>query len=74
MDKSIKLEEGQIYEGTISLSGNDGLKRRWIVVSPFGKTHIHSIDDPTDLHCWPASLVQEGVHNGRMKLVETIRF
>lgn len=65
----MELEEGQIYEGTLSISGGDGPFRRWLVVSPFGKTHIHCIDDPLDLHCWPASLVEPGIESGRLRYV-----
>jgi len=67
----MQLQEGQIYAGTLSISGGDGPFRRWIVVAPFGKTHIHSIDDPLDLHCWPASLVEPGVESGRLQYVDT---
>lgn len=65
----MELEEGQIYEGTLSISGSDGPFRRWLVVSPFGKTHIHCVDDPLDLHCWPASLVEPGIESGRLHYV-----
>lgn len=66
----MQLEEGQIYEGGISLSGDDGPFRRWLVVAPFGKSHIHSIDDPLDLHCWPVTLVEWGVESGRLSYVD----
>lgn len=65
----MQLEEGQIYEGGISLSGGDGPYRRWLVVAPFGKTHIHSIDEPLELHCWPATLVEWGIESGRLTYV-----
>lgn len=65
----MELEEGQIYEGTLSISGGDGPFRRWLVVSPFGKTHIHCIDDPLDLHCWPAGLVEPAIESGRLRYV-----
>lgn len=65
----MELEEGQIYEGTLSISGGDGPHRRWLVVSPFGKTHIHCVDDPLDLHCWPASLIEPGIESGRLRYV-----
>lgn len=65
----MELEEGQIYEGNLSISGGDGPFRRWLVVSPFGKTHIHCIDDPLDLHCWPASLVPPALVAGRLRYV-----
>ena len=65
----MELEEGQIYEGNLSISGGDGPFRRWLVVSPFGKTHIHCIDDPLDLHCWPASLVSPALADGRLRYV-----
>lgn len=61
------LQEGQVYEGGISLSGGDGPFHRWIVVSPFGKTHIHSIDDPLNQHCWPATLIVQGIRSGRLR-------
>ncbi|MBI5042190.1 MAG: hypothetical protein HZB57_13595 [Gammaproteobacteria bacterium] len=66
----MQLEEGQVYEGGISLSGGDGPFRRWLVVSPFGKTHIHCVDDPLALHCWPATLVQSGIESGRLRYVD----
>jgi hypothetical protein len=69
----MELEEGQIYEGSLSISGGDGPFRRWLVVSPFGKTHIHCIDDPLDLHCWPASLIEPGIESGRLRYVGTDR-
>ena len=62
----MQLEEGQIYEGGISLSGGDGPFRRWLVVAPFGKTHIHSVDEPLELHCWPVTLVEWGIESGRL--------
>ena len=65
----MQLEEGQIYEGGISISGGDGPFRRWMVVSPFGKTHIHSVDDPLELHCWPVTLVESGIESGRLRYV-----
>ena len=46
----MEFSEGQIYTGNISMSGgNHGPTRSWIVVSPFNKTHIHSIDEPLSL-------------------------
>lgn len=67
----MQLEEGQIYEGGISISGGDGPLRRWLVVAPFGKTHIHTIDAPLDLHCWPVTLVESGIESGRLRYVGT---
>jgi hypothetical protein len=69
----MKFREGQIFKGNITLSGgNDGPTRKWIVVSPFNKTHIHSIDDPLDLHCWPLFSAQKGIEGGYLKLIETV--
>lgn len=65
----MELEEGQIYEGNLSISGGDGPFRRWLVVAPFGKIHIHCVDDPLDLHCWPASLLEPGIDSGRLRYV-----
>jgi len=68
----MKFREGQIFKGNITLSGgNDGPTRSWIVVSPFNKTHIHSIDDPLDLHCWPLFSAQKGIEEGYLELIET---
>lgn len=63
------LEEGQIYEGSVSLMGEEGPLRNWLVIAPFGKLHIHSIDDPLELHCWPAATLEMGVEAGRVRLV-----
>jgi len=41
------------------------------VVSPFNKTHIYSIDDPLDLHCWPLFSAQKGIEGGYLKLLST---
>jgi hypothetical protein len=65
----MSLLEGQIYEGEVSLMGDAGPLRRWLVVAPFGKIHIHSIDDPLDLHCWPAATMELGLASGRVRLV-----
>lgn len=65
-----RLKEGQVYEGQVSLSGGEGPQRRWLVVAPFGKAHIHSIDDPAELHCWPLSVIHHGLAQGRMAYVE----
>ena len=68
----MKFTEGQIFKGNISLSGgDDGPTRSWIVVSPFNKTHIHSIDDPLDLHCWPLFSAEKGIEGGYLKLIKT---
>lgn len=65
----MNLREGQIYVGHVSLMGEEGPTRKWLVIAPFGKTHIHSIDDPLDLHCWPAITILRGLENDRVKLV-----
>ena len=65
----MELGEGQIYQGKVALSGADGPMRRWIVVAPFGKIHAHSIDNPINLHCLPASVIQLGCRQGRLQLV-----
>lgn len=68
----MEFTEGQIYRGNISLSGgNDGPTQSWIIISPFEKIHIHSIDDPLDLHCWPLFPAQKGLEGGYLKLIET---
>jgi hypothetical protein len=71
-EADMKFREGQIFKGNITLSGgNNGPTRTWIVVSPFNKTHIHSIDDPLDLHCWPLFSAQKGIEGGYLELIET---
>jgi hypothetical protein len=65
----MNLLEGEIYEGEMSLMGEEGPLRRWLVVAPFGKLHIHSIDDPLELHCWPATTIELGLESGRVRLV-----
>jgi hypothetical protein len=65
----MNLLEGEIYEGELSLMGDEGPLRRWLVVAPFGKLHIHSIDDPLELHCWPATTIELGLDSGRARLV-----
>lgn len=64
------LEEGQIYEGRVSLMGEEGPLRHWLVIAPFGKLHIHSVDDPLELHCWPAATLQLGDAAQRVRLVD----
>lgn len=63
------LEEGQIYQGSVSLMGEEGPLRHWLVIAPFGKLHIHSIDDPLELHCWPAATLEMGMASERVRLV-----
>ncbi|MCG6937380.1 MAG: hypothetical protein LJE83_04315 [Gammaproteobacteria bacterium] len=64
--------EGQIFKGNITISGNnDGPTNSWIVISPFNKIHIHSIDDPLDLHCWPLDAARKGLEGGYLKLIST---
>lgn len=65
----MELQEGQVFEGAISISGGVGPLRRWIVVAPSGKTHIHSIDNPVELHCWPLHAALTGLENGNLKRI-----
>jgi hypothetical protein len=66
----MELQEGEVYEGRISLTGGEGPLHRWLVIAPFGKTHIHSIDDPLDTHCWPASALINGLKEHRARRVD----
>ncbi len=67
----MELEEGQLLRGTVSISGgDDGPCATWIVVAPHGKYHIHSIDNPLDLHCWPVYSAVHGLESGSMELLE----
>lgn len=63
------FEEGAIYEGNISLSGDIGPRGRWIVVAPHGKFHLHSIDNPDKLRCWPIHPAIKGIEQGTLELV-----
>jgi hypothetical protein len=45
---------------------------RWIVVSPGGKLHAHSLADPLDLHCMPTGILQQSLGLGRLELVQTL--
>lgn len=65
------LEEGQIYQGNVSLSGGEGPERRWIVVTPDGKLHAHSIDNPLEMHCLTVDAMRRGIENGRLHLAGT---
>ncbi len=65
------VSEGQIYEGAVSLSGENGPYHRWMVIAPFGRTHALSIDNPFDLHCLPLHPLQCGLESGRLRYVES---
>jgi hypothetical protein len=66
------FKEGQIYRGDITLSGEgEGKTRDWIIISPFNKIHMHSINNPLKLHCWPLFAAQKGLDAGRLELIET---
>ena len=65
----MQLEEGQLYAGGVSLTGDDGPYHDWIVVSPFGRMHLHSIDDPLLLHCLPLNAAHRSLAAGGMRLV-----
>ena len=67
----MRLEEGQIYEGPVAALGAEGPVQRWIIVSPFGKTHGHSIGDPMELHCMPLGIAQRAIEDGRLVLIGT---
>lgn len=68
----MEFSEGQIYKGNITISGGDhGPTKSWIVISPFNKTHIQSIDDPIDQHCWPLDAARKGIEGEYLKLVDT---
>jgi len=60
------FREGEIYEGTFSITGSDGPPRRWIVVAPWGKHHIHSME-PERFRCWPLNPLVEAIAAGRAR-------
>ncbi len=66
----MELQPGSIYEGSIGSFGHEGALSRWIVISPFGKTHCHSIDDPFQLHCMPLAIACKAVEEGSLTLLE----
>ncbi len=65
------VSEGQIYEGTVSISGESGPYHRWMVIAPFGRVHALSIDNPFDPHCLPLHPLQRGLESGRLRYVES---
>jgi hypothetical protein len=69
----MRFEEGQVYEGDVSISGATGPRHRWLVVAPFGRVHFHSIDDPLDLHCLTLDAAAQGVAAGALQLVDSER-
>lgn len=68
----MQIAESQVYEGEVSAMGGDGPTMHWIVVSPFGKTHAHSIDDPQDLHCMPLGILQKCIDDQRLAHTDTL--
>lgn len=65
------IVEGQIYEGPVSALGSEGPPMRWIVVSPFGKRHAHSLGDPLELHCMPLGILLQNIELGALTLVDS---
>lgn len=66
----MEILEGQIFEGFVSAMGTEGPRMRWIVVSPHGKTHAHSLGDPLELHCMPLGIMAQAIEHGRLALVD----
>jgi len=68
----MEFKEGQVYKGNITISGGGhGPTRNWIIISPFNKSHLMSIDDPLDLHCRPIDAAIKGIAGEYLKLVYT---
>jgi hypothetical protein len=67
--RQVDIQEGHVYEGYVSALGGEGPLARWIVVSPFGKRHAHSIGDPLALHCMPFGILQQQVECGSLIFV-----
>ena len=65
----MQFREGEIYEGGISITGGEGPNRRWIVVAPFGKHYMQSVDAPGDIRCRPLHAAERGLSEGRLVLV-----
>lgn len=65
----MRFREGEIYEGGISITGGEGPRRRWIVVAPFGKHYLQSVDTPGDIRCRPLHAATRGLAEGRLALV-----
>ncbi|GAB6041804.1 hypothetical protein [Endothiovibrio diazotrophicus] len=65
----MQFTEGEIYQGGISITGGEGTDRRWIVVAPFGKRHLQSIDAPTEIHYRPLHAAERGLREGRLERI-----
>jgi hypothetical protein len=63
------IEEAQILAGEVAAYGGIGPQQRWIVAAPFGKTHVRSIDDPTELQVMPLSIARTALADGRLRLL-----
>jgi hypothetical protein len=64
-----EIREGQVWEGEVAALGGVGPSMRWLVISPHGKLHAHSLENPLDLHCMPLGIMQQAVSAGRLTLV-----
>ena len=61
------LRPGDIYQGAITAFGHPGPLTHWIVVDPFGRTHLHSFDDPYHLHCMPLTIARQAMKDGTLQ-------
>jgi hypothetical protein len=68
---TVEILEGDVYEGCISALGGTGPLTRWIIVSPHGKRHAHSITDPLELHCMPFGILLQAIDRGELAFVES---
>ena len=62
----MEFREGEIFDGGLSITGGEGARRRWIVVAPFGKCHLQSIDVPSDIRHRPLHAAERGLHEGHL--------
>jgi len=67
----MRISEGQIFEGAVTALGAEGPNMRWLVISPQGKIHAHSLGDPLDLHCMPIGILEQSLAQGKLSYVET---
>ena len=67
----MRVSEGQIYEGALTALGAEGPNMRWLVISPQGKIHAHSLGDPLQLHCMPIGILEQCLAQGTLSYVET---
>lgn len=63
----MSLMEGQVFEGEVGSFGAEAPLQQWIVVSPFGKTCLHSITDSLEHRFMALATAQNAIEQGRLR-------